>query len=69
MNNPVYPQTDAPMKRDIRPMTISYRGENLTFDIPGWYTDSSDESIYTGENLIVSDRMLNRLKAHIVSRR
>ena len=63
MSNPVCPQTGMLMKRDVRPMTITYRGESLTFDMPGWYTDSSDESIHTGEDMRVSDRMLNRLKA------
>ena len=63
MNNPICPQTGMPMKRDVRPMTITYRGESLTFDMPGWYTDSSDESIHTSEDMKVSDRMLNRLKA------
>jgi HTH-type transcriptional regulator/antitoxin MqsA len=63
MNNPICPQTGMPMKRDVRPMTIAYRGESLTFDMPGWYTDSSDEGIHTGEDMKVSDRMLNRLKA------
>jgi HTH-type transcriptional regulator / antitoxin MqsA len=31
--------------------------------MPGWYCDESEESIHTGEDLEVSDRMLNRLKA------
>jgi HTH-type transcriptional regulator/antitoxin MqsA len=53
------------MKRDVRPMTITYRGESLTFDMPGWYPDSSDKSIHTDENMKVSDRMLNRLKARV----
>ena len=64
MNNPICPQTGMPMKRDVRPITITYRGESLTFDMPGWYTDVSDEGIHTGEDMKVSDRMLNRLKAH-----
>lgn len=63
MANPVCPETGAPMHRAVRPMTISYKGENITFDMPGWYCDQSEESIHTGEDLKVSDRMLNRLKA------
>ena len=31
--------------------------------MPGWYCDQSEESIHTGEDMKVSDRMLNRLKA------
>ena len=63
MTEPVCPETGAPMHRGVRPMTITYKSETVTFDMPGWYCDQSDESIHTGEDLKLSDRMLNRLKA------
>ncbi|MGA2227215.1 MAG: type II toxin-antitoxin system MqsA family antitoxin [Syntrophobacteraceae bacterium] len=63
MTNPVCPETGAPMRRDVRPMTLTYKGESITFDMPGWYCDQSEESIHTGEDMKISDRMLNRLKA------
>ncbi|MGD0488970.1 MAG: type II toxin-antitoxin system MqsA family antitoxin [Syntrophorhabdales bacterium] len=63
MSNPVCPKTGAPMYRDVRPMTLTYKGESITIDMPGWYCDSSDESIHTGKDAVVSDRALNRLKA------
>lgn len=65
MTNPVCPLTGAPMHRDVRPMTLTYKGEKITFNMPGWYCDESVESIHTGEDMKVSDRMLNRLKARI----
>jgi HTH-type transcriptional regulator/antitoxin MqsA len=65
MNNPVCPKTGAAMHRDTRPMTLTYKGESITFNMPGWYCDSSDESIHTGQDMKVSDRMLNRLKARV----
>jgi HTH-type transcriptional regulator/antitoxin MqsA len=63
MNSRICPETGAPMHRDVRPMTITYKGESLTFNMPGWYCDSSDESVHSGDDMKVSDRMLNRLKA------
>ncbi len=63
MTNPVCPETGAPMHRGVRPMTLAYKGKNVTFDMPGWYCDQSEESIHTSEDMKVSDRMLNRLKA------
>lgn len=63
MTNPVCPETGAPMYRGVRPMTLTYKGESLTFDMPGWYCDQSEESIHTGNDMKVSDRMLNFLKA------
>ncbi|MFZ0929111.1 MAG: type II toxin-antitoxin system MqsA family antitoxin [Syntrophobacteraceae bacterium] len=63
MASPVCPETGAPMHRDVRPMTLTYKDESITFDMPGWYCDQSEESIHTGADMKVSDRMLNRLKA------
>ena len=63
MSNPVCPKTGAPMYRGVRPMTLTYKDQSITIDMPGWYCDSSDESIHTGQDAVVSDRALNRLKA------
>ena len=53
------------MHRGVRPMTLTYKDVSTTFDMPGWYCNSSAESIHTGEDMKVSDRMLNRLKARV----
>jgi HTH-type transcriptional regulator / antitoxin MqsA len=63
MTDPVCPKTGASMRRDSRSMTLSYKGESITFDMPGWYCDTSDESIHSGTDMKVSDRALNRLKS------
>ena len=63
MINPVCPETGTPMYRGVRPMTITYKGESITFDMPGWYCDQSEESIHTGEDMKISDRKMNLLKA------
>ena len=51
------------MLRCERDMTLEYNGNSLTFSMPGWYCDTSEESIHTAQDMKVSDRMLNRLKA------
>jgi HTH-type transcriptional regulator/antitoxin MqsA len=63
MDNPVCPKTGAPMYRDVRPVTLEYKGRQITVDMPGWYSDASDEGIHTGADMRVSDRAINRLKA------
>jgi len=65
MTSPTCPQTGQPMFRDVRPMTIAYKGHEATLDMPGWYCDVSDESFHTGEDMKMSDRALNRLKAQV----
>ena len=51
------------MKRGVAPMTIAYKNQSVTFEMPGWYCDECGESIHTGEDMKVSDRVLDRLKA------
>jgi HTH-type transcriptional regulator/antitoxin MqsA len=65
MPDPVCPVTGLPMVRDTRPMTIRYKGQTATFDMPGWYCGESGESIHTGDDMKVSDRELARLKGTI----
>lgn len=62
---PLCPVTGASMRRDVRPMTLTYRMQSMIFEMPGWYCDESDESIHTSEDMKVSDRMLNLLKARV----
>jgi HTH-type transcriptional regulator/antitoxin MqsA len=61
--DPTCPITGVPMLRSMRPMTLTYKGETITFNMPGWYCSASDESIHIGADMKLSDRMLNRLKA------
>src|SRR5277367_4000983 len=63
MADPVCPETGASMYRAVRPMTLNFKGESVTFDMPGWYCDQSEQSVHTGDDMKVSDRILNRLKA------
>jgi HTH-type transcriptional regulator / antitoxin MqsA len=62
MDNYVHPETGELLHRDVRPLTLTYKGQSITFDMPGWYGGNSDEGVHTGEDMKVSDRALNSLK-------
>ena len=62
---PRCPVSGQPMRRDVRPFTIAYKGRSRTFDMPGWYSDAAAESIFTRADLRVSDRHLATLKAEV----
>ena len=51
------------MKRGVAPMTISYKDRSVTFEMPGWYCDECGESIHNGDDLEISVRVLDQLKA------
>ena len=63
MTDPMCPESGTPMKRGVAPMTISYKDRSVTFEMPGWYCDECGESIHNGDDLEVSVRVLDRLKA------
>lgn len=63
MNNTICPLDGGQMTRGERPLTLTYKGESINLNMPGWYCTTCDESIHGGEDLKTSDRALNRLKA------
>lgn len=65
MDSPLCPTTGTPMVRGIKQLTLRYKGESITFEMPGWYCETSEEGIHSGEDMKVSDRVLNRLKARV----
>lgn len=63
MDKPRCPIDGAPMHRDERPVTLSYRGLEETVILPGWYCSECGESVHNGEEMKISDRALRNLKA------
>ncbi len=59
------PETGHPMVRDVRTMTIEYKGHSIEVEMPGWYCEHCGEGVHTGRDMLVSDRALNRLKAEV----
>lgn len=66
MTDRVCPETGAVLKRDVRPMTIAYKGQSMVIDMPGWYADDDvTDSVHDGDDMKVSDRALHRLRAQV----
>ncbi len=55
----------APMVRDTRPMTFSYKGEAVTLDQPGWHCTECDESVFVGRDVAVTDPAFLEFKARV----
>lgn len=58
----VSPETGKPLVRDVRPVTITYKGLSVTVDMPGWYGETDDDSVHSGIDMQVSDAALKQLK-------
>ena len=63
METRIHPETGEILRRDIRPIEFSYKGERITVDMPGWYPKEGDDGIFTHEDMRVSDQALKILKS------
>lgn len=64
-DSPLCPEDGTPMIRDTKPQNLSYRGESVTVDMPGWYCPVCGEGLHTGQDMKVSDRALVAMKAKV----
>lgn len=63
MADPVCPKTGDRMHRGVQPVTITYKDQSETLNMPGWYCKKCGEGIHTGSDMRESDRALARMKA------
>ena len=59
----IHPETGEILRRDIRPIEFSYKGEKITVEMPGWYPADNDDGIFSQEDMKVSDAALKYLKS------
>lgn len=65
ITNPICPETGRSMERGERALVLTYKDESITVAMPGWYGDGSVEGLHSNEDMKVSDRALNLLKARV----
>lgn len=53
------------MVRDERPATFTYRGHEITFDVPGWYCRKCGDSVHSGEDIEKSDPEFAAFRARV----
>lgn len=63
MTKPICPETGKPMERGVRPLELTYKDQIISVEMPGWYGEGSTEGLHTHDDMKVSDRALNLLKA------
>ncbi len=59
----IHPETGETLRRDIRPIEFSYKGEKITLDMPGWYPPEGDDGIFSMDDMAVHDKAMRILKA------
>jgi HTH-type transcriptional regulator / antitoxin MqsA len=56
------PETGEMLTRDVRPFVVTYKGESITVDLPGYYPASSNEGVLIGDDMIAAEEALRILK-------
>lgn len=59
------PETGETLTRGVRPFAVTYKGESITVDLPGYYPASDGESVHVGDDMIAVDAALRLLKEKI----
>ena len=58
----IAPETGETLTRGVRAFTVSYKGESLTVDLPGYYPAGDGDGVVVGEDMRVVDEALRKLK-------
>ena len=58
----ISPETGETLERDIRPFEVSYKGETIIVDLPGYYPAGNGEGVHIGKDMSVVDDALRQLK-------
>lgn len=56
------PETGAPLKRGVRPFTVTYKGQSITVDLLGWYPEGEGDGVLVGDDMAAADQALRELK-------
>jgi HTH-type transcriptional regulator / antitoxin MqsA len=61
----ISPETGEPLTRGVRPFSVTYKGESMVVDLPGYYPVSGGEGVHVGDDMTPVDAALRVLKEKI----
>lgn len=59
------PETGEMLTRGIRPFDVTYKGETITVDLPGYYPVGDGDGVHVGRDMAVVDTALRSLKEKV----
>lgn len=59
------PETRELLERGVRPFVVTYKGERMTVDLPGYYPGGEGDGVLVGEDMRVVDAALRMLKEKV----
>lgn len=61
----VSPETGEMLYRDVRPFIVTYKGQSITVDLPGYYPANGNDGVHVGGDMEVTDAALRALKEEV----
>lgn len=61
----ICPATGASLTRGVRPFAVTYKGQSITVDLPGWYPEGDGDGVLVGDDMAAADQALRELKERI----
>jgi HTH-type transcriptional regulator/antitoxin MqsA len=61
----ICPETGEPLSRGVRPFTVTYKGQSITVDLPGWYPEGDGDGVLVGDDMAAADQALRDLKERV----
>jgi HTH-type transcriptional regulator/antitoxin MqsA len=61
----ISPETGEPLVRGVRPFTVTYKGQSITVDLPGWYPEGDGDGVLVGDDMAAADQALRDLKERV----
>jgi HTH-type transcriptional regulator/antitoxin MqsA len=60
------PETGETLVRDVRPFAVTYKGQTITVDLPGYYNPArGDDGVCIGKDMAAADEALRELKERV----
>jgi HTH-type transcriptional regulator / antitoxin MqsA len=61
----VSPITGETLRRGVRPLPVTYKGETIIVDTPGYYPEGEGDGILVGDDMAPGDEALRILKERV----
>jgi HTH-type transcriptional regulator / antitoxin MqsA len=53
------------LSRGVRPFTVTYKGQSVTVDLPGYYLAGEGDGMHVGDDMAAADVVLRELKERV----
>ena len=59
------PETGQTLRRDTRPFTVRYKGQEAIVDLPGYYPEGDGESVHVGADMAAAEDASRTMKERV----